>query len=233
VDVPRRLYGLAEATVLPAAGRRLELALSASEARPGDRITVTATNPLDVDIAYSPLVGCADPIILDPLGLEPSCLRCPLLDPPGGGSTIPPGGTVTTEIQVPTSGFCGAVHPGRWSVIWGRYFQVASGPEAGRPAYGHAALDVRAAEPGALFIRGDCDGSRVIDLTDPVFLLGVLFLGASAPRCPDACDADDSGALDLTDAIAMLGYIFLGDAQPPSPFPDPGVDPTPDALGCE
>jgi hypothetical protein len=83
------------------------------------------------------------------------------------------------------------------------------------------------------FLRGDTDGSGLLDLTDAISLLGHVFLGEPALLpCPDAADADDSGALDITDAITILGHLFLGAHAPPAPFPFPGIDPTPDDLGC-
>src|SRR5262249_55673870 len=61
-----------------------------------------------------------------------------------------------------------------------------------------------------------------------------LFLGNSDPYCFDALDADDDGNLNLTDAISVLGYLFLGGKYAiPAPFPDAGVDPTPDDLTCD
>jgi hypothetical protein len=82
------------------------------------------------------------------------------------------------------------------------------------------------------FIRGDCETTGTLDLSDAVFLLRHLYLGGTGPGCLDACDGDDSGALDITDAIAILSHLFLGGPPPPAPFPDPGPDPTPDAIGC-
>jgi hypothetical protein len=91
------------------------------------------------------------------------------------------------------------------------------------------------ANPGAApkFIRGDADGTGVIDLTDAVFALEYLFMAGQAPGCLEAADADDSGVLDLTDPIYTLEYLFLAGPVPPAPFPSPGTDPTADSLGCE
>ena len=51
-------------------------------------------------------------------------------------------------------------------------------------------------------------------------------------RCVDAADIDDNGTVEITDALYIVEYLFLKGARPPAPFPDPGVDPTEDALGC-
>jgi hypothetical protein len=91
-----------------------------------------------------------------------------------------------------------------------------------------------AAAPGSgLFIRGDSNQDGHVDLSDPVFTLANLFLGGDPPLCIDALDADDDGQVIITDAIFTLGYLFLGTNLIPAPFPDPGVDPTEDALGCD
>lgn len=82
------------------------------------------------------------------------------------------------------------------------------------------------------FVRGDADGNRALNLSDPIVVLGALFLGSEALACEDAADGNDDGALNLTDAIYVLSYLFLGGPPPPAPFPDEGPDPTPDALSC-
>ena len=85
---------------------------------------------------------------------------------------------------------------------------------------------------GAEFTRGDANFDGRIELTDAVFTLCYLFLGAPAPACLDAADGDDSGAIVITDAVRILGYLFLGDDPPPPPFPARGVDPTEDGIDC-
>lgn len=83
------------------------------------------------------------------------------------------------------------------------------------------------------FIRGDANDDGDVDLSDAVTILGDLFLGtpADAP-CLDALDADDTGEVEITDAIYLLDALFTGGDDPPPPFPDPGIDPTLDPLGC-
>jgi hypothetical protein len=85
-----------------------------------------------------------------------------------------------------------------------------------------------------LFKRADTDASGSIDISDPVALIGVLFLGESAPPCFDAADTDDSGDLDLSDVIYSLSWQFLGGPEPPAPGPRAcGPDPNPAAAPCE
>ena len=71
-----------------------------------------------------------------------------------------------------------------------------------------------------------------MDLSDAVFILSYLFAQGAEPACLDAADANDDGLVDLSDAVFILAYQFAGGPQPPPPFPQPGVDPTDDGLGC-
>ncbi len=82
------------------------------------------------------------------------------------------------------------------------------------------------------FIRGDVNADAALDISDPVGILGYLFLGAGEPACPDALDANDEGSIDISDAVFLLAFLFNGGAEPPQPYPEPGVDATFDALGC-
>jgi hypothetical protein len=84
-------------------------------------------------------------------------------------------------------------------------------------------------EMGTPFRRGDHDGSGIVDITDPLNLLGFLFLGTTSPICADASDGDNSGALDISDALNLLGFLFLGSFPLNETLPGPtncGPDPT-------
>jgi hypothetical protein len=84
------------------------------------------------------------------------------------------------------------------------------------------------------FRRGDANGSDVIDVSDATATLNYLFLGGTRPRCHDAADADDNGEINVTDPIYFLNFLFLGGdpLPPPNAATGPGLDPTPDRLGC-
>ena len=82
------------------------------------------------------------------------------------------------------------------------------------------------------FVRGDANGDSKVDISDAVQILQVLFAGAES-NCDDALDANDSGDVNIADAIFVLSYLFANGAPIPEPFPEPGVDPTEDALGCK
>ena len=80
------------------------------------------------------------------------------------------------------------------------------------------------------FVRTDVDGNGEIQLADAVLTLEYLFAGTYTPAILDTADADDNGKVNLADAIGILRYMFHGTGDPPAPFPDPGLDPTPDDL---
>jgi hypothetical protein len=84
----------------------------------------------------------------------------------------------------------------------------------------------------ALFARGDSNGDRVLDVSDAVHMLLVLFAGLGGADCDDARDANDDGLADLSDAVAVLNHLFRGAGEPAAPYPEASVDPTADALGC-
>ena len=86
--------------------------------------------------------------------------------------------------------------------------------------------------PEGVFLRGDANESGRVDISDAIVILDHLFLGGVAPPCEDRLDATDNGRVDITDAIFALRYLFLGGDVLPPPFPDPGPDPTDDALPC-
>ena len=88
-------------------------------------------------------------------------------------------------------------------------------------------------EPPA-FSRGDCNGSKRVDISDPVLLVFFLFEGTpKALPCSDACDGNDDGKLDITDVIRGLEALFDPRGQPlPPPYGKCGADPSEDALGC-
>ncbi len=81
------------------------------------------------------------------------------------------------------------------------------------------------------FQRGDSNDDGAIDISDAIFTLNHLFLGNDRPNCLSAADSNDDGSLNLSDAVFLLSFLFEGDREPPPPYPDAGLDPTPD-LGC-
>jgi formylglycine-generating enzyme required for sulfatase activity len=63
-------------------------------------------------------------------------------------------------------------------------------------------------------------------------VLNSLF-GNAFVSCMAAADANDDGRADISDPIYLLRWRFLGGPAPPPPFPECGLDPSPDDLACE
>ena len=88
---------------------------------------------------------------------------------------------------------------------------------------------------GNLFIRGDFNRDGVVDISDPLMVIRVLFAreeNLDRPLCHDAADANDDGQVNIADPIYLLNFLFLGEKEPHAPFPEKGWDPTFDQLGC-
>ena len=217
--------------VLPRVERHLDLDLSATLFHPGETLRITAHNPLRVPVYHYLPDRCNEIILLDDVGREASCASaCPPYQDFDATDfqVILPGDSITADVRIPQPGDCGQSF-GRWSVIWGRFFGLTPKPDPASQVFGYAEINVLP----PVFVRGDCDHQGSTNLVDVAFFLHFLFTDGEQPACLDACDFDDSGELDLTDALASLYFLFLTDPPPAAPFPDPGPDPTADALGCD
>jgi len=78
----------------------------------------------------------------------------------------------------------------------------------------------------AVFIRGDTNRDGVVDLTDAIHELLVLF-GVETSPCLEALDVDDDSRLTLGDPIRILDFVFSAGPAPAAPFPEYGPDPSP------
>jgi hypothetical protein len=58
--------------------------------------------------------------------------------------------------------------------------------------------------------RGDVNADGTMDITDPIALLGFLFVGGHDLPCPGSLDYNEDGTADLSDAIGILSCLFLG-----------------------
>ena len=82
------------------------------------------------------------------------------------------------------------------------------------------------------YLPGDTNGDLVVDISDPILLLGYLFLG-SILRCPLSGDVNGDSTLDISDAVTELNFLFAGGRPPPSPFPECGIQPADVPIPCE
>ena len=74
-----------------------------------------------------------------------------------------------------------------------------------------------------------------VEVADPIYLFKSLNDATQFPlSCRDAADANDDGIVNTVDGDLLLNLIFIGAPVPPPPFPEQGVDPTPDdPLDCQ
>ncbi len=89
-----------------------------------------------------------------------------------------------------------------------------------------------------VFIRGDANRDRAVNLSDVVTILQYLFAKtayAGSLPCPDAADLDNNGAIGLSDALGLSNFLFLRGEAPAAPYPMAGRDrdyDAPDGMGC-
>ncbi|MEE2857975.1 MAG: hypothetical protein VX949_11320 [Planctomycetota bacterium] len=89
-----------------------------------------------------------------------------------------------------------------------------------------------AASTPAVFIRGDANHDGVVDLSDGIESLLVIF-GITSSSCLEALDVDDDGRLTLSDPIRIFDHVFGEGPAPGTPYPEYGPDPTPaDGFPC-
>ncbi|MCZ6793309.1 MAG: PKD domain-containing protein [Planctomycetota bacterium] len=102
-------------------------------------------------------------------------------------------------------------------------------PVLGKP--GKVSIEDRLVPPPRFFVRGDSDWNGRVAVSDAIATLNFLFVGHDSPECLDAADMTDNGRLDITDALYTLNFLFRAGSYPPPPYPDAGLDPSPDELG--
>lgn len=61
---------------------------------------------------------------------------------------------------------------------------------------------------------GDVNVDRITDISDPMNILGSLFLGGSM-SCSQAADVNGENGVDLSDAVYLLSYLFIGGPATP------------------
>ncbi len=75
------------------------------------------------------------------------------------------------------------------------------------------------------FLQGDCrclpgdaDGSKIVNISDAVYLIAYIFAGGPAPQPDSICSGDPNGdcVVSISDAVFLINYIFTGGAAPPN-----------------
>ena len=88
-------------------------------------------------------------------------------------------------------------------------------------------------DSGLTFIRGDFNVDGQVNITDPIALLGFLFVGDQLVRCEEAADIDDDEQINITDPINLLQFLFAGGASPAAPFPECGAGTEGESSSCD
>jgi hypothetical protein len=89
--------------------------------------------------------------------------------------------------------------------------EVEARGEYGAVEISHGLLAVRSS---AETVAGDANLDGEFDISDPIAVLGHLFLGAREPLCSPAADYERDGELIISDPIRMLGVLFGGYPAP-------------------
>jgi len=92
--------------------------------------------------------------------------------------------------------------------------------------------EFRITAAGEAFLRGNANQDDIINIADPIRILQLIFKGRPLD-CEKAGDVNDDGEVSFDDPIYLLEYLFGYGPVIPPPFPDEGLDPTPDNLTCE
>ncbi len=98
------------------------------------------------------------------------------------------------------------------------------------PATENGAINIA---EGVRFVRGDANDDGTVNITDALTILNVLFNAELDIRCGKAMDANDDGDVNVSDAVWVLNFLFASGRPILPPYPEPGIDPTPDALPCD
>ncbi|OUU19714.1 MAG: hypothetical protein CBC13_12110 [Planctomycetia bacterium TMED53] len=84
-----------------------------------------------------------------------------------------------------------------------------------------------------LFVRGDLNLDQEVNLLDTNLLIGHLNGAPITTQCGDRLDVNDDGFVNLFDVTFMIEALNNSELTIPSPYPNPGIDPTSDSMECE
>jgi hypothetical protein len=111
----------------------------------------------------------------------------------------------------------------RFRVVAGTEYQIAVDGYEGESGIVLLSWSFTPGPENPRFIRGDCDGDGLANLTDAVCTLEWLFRGGEEPQCIAATNAAGIGGVNITDAVHLLLHLFAGGPPPAAPFPECGV----------
>ena len=79
------------------------------------------------------------------------------------------------------------------------------------------------------FVRSDATMDGEVTIADALTVIEYLN-GLLQPLCLLSLDVNDDNEINLIDPLYVLSYLYLGGPEIPAPYPNPGMDPTPDEL---
>ncbi len=62
--------------------------------------------------------------------------------------------------------------------------------------------------------RGDCNGDKLINVTDVVFLINHLFINGPAPAPLPVGDVNCDGVINIVDVVYLINYLFIDGPSP-------------------
>ncbi len=65
-----------------------------------------------------------------------------------------------------------------------------------------------------VYVCGDVNSDNIVNISDAVSLIGIVFGGATPPSLTTKADADCNGIFNISDAVYLIGYIFGGGPAP-------------------
>ena len=66
-----------------------------------------------------------------------------------------------------------------------------------------------------IFLAGNANGDRKVDIADVVYLINYLFINGPAPIPFIAGDVNSDGGINVSDLIYLLNYLFINGPAPP------------------
>lgn len=68
-----------------------------------------------------------------------------------------------------------------------------------------------------LYICGDVNGDKTINILDTSYLINYIYKGGQVPEFPESADVNSSGNLNLLDVTYLINYLYKGGPEPVCP----------------
>jgi bacillopeptidase F len=91
------------------------------------------------------------------------------------------------------------------------------GPHGEENAYGNGIIDAYAAVQAVLnglYMAGDANDDRLVDVADIIYLINYLYKNGPVPNHMVAADANADCVVDVSDVIYLINYLYKGGPAP-------------------